>query len=80
MYAMFFFLLFLLQSQFLLRRILEAAISDVSGRSGSPSLAEDDLDLEPRLETEAPYKDDVSVASDGSSSTLGSTPPKVQPV
>ena len=75
----FFISLFLFQSQFLLRRILEASISDVSGPSVSPP-PEDDLDLGPRFETEAPHKDDVSVASDGSSSTLGSTPPKVQPV
>ena len=52
---------------------------DTSDPSASPPPA-DDLDLEPRVETEAPNKDDVSIASEGSSSTLGSTPPKVQPV
>ena len=52
---------------------------DASDVSASPPPA-DDLDLEPRIETEVPNKDDVSIASEGSSSTLGSTPPKVQPV
>lgn len=71
-----------LQSQLLLCRILEAAISDVSSHSASPaaSPSAQDLDLETRFETEAPYEQDdkVSVASGGSSSTLGSTPPKVE--
>lgn len=67
---------FVTESQELLGRVLEAA---VSAHSDSP-LAYDDLDLEPRLETEVPHNDDVSVASAASSSTLGSTPPKVQSV
>ena len=67
------------QSQLLLTRILEAAVLDTSDPSASPP-PDDDLDLEPRVETEAQNKDDVSIASEGSSSTLGSTPPKVQPV
>ena len=52
---------------------------DASDLSASPPPA-DDLDLEPRIATEVPNKDDVSIASEGSSGTLGSTPPKVQPV
>lgn len=67
----------------LLSRILEAAISDVSSHSASPppSPQDHDLDLETRFETEAAYEqehDKVSIASGGSSSTLGSTPPKVE--
>lgn len=52
---------------------------DTSDPSASPPPA-DDLDLEPRVEIEVPNKDDVSIASEGSSSTLGSTPPKAQPL
>ena len=60
-------------------RILEAAVSNVSSHSASPP-PEQDLDLETRFETEAPYEQDdkVSVVSGGSSSTLGSTPPKIE--
>lgn len=63
-------------------RIVEAAISGVSSHPASlpPSPPAHDLDLETRFETEAPYEQDdkVSVASGGSSSTLGSTPPKIE--
>ncbi|KAL9954798.1 hypothetical protein ACROYT_G042377 [Oculina patagonica] len=66
----------------LLCRIVEAAISGVSSRSASPppSPPAHDLELETQFETEAPYEQDdkVSVASEGSSSTLGSTPPKLE--
>ena len=67
----------------LLRRILEAAISDVSSHSASPppSPKDHDLDLETRVETEDAYEQELdkeSIGSGGSSSTLGSTPPKVE--
>lgn len=76
------FTFFFLQSQLLLCRILEAAISDVSSHSASPppSPKDHDLDLETRFETEAAFEqehDEVSIVSGGSSSTLGSTPPKI---
>ena len=74
-------LFFILQSQLLLCRILEAAISDVSTHSASPppSPPAHDLNLETQFENEAPYEQDdkASVVSGGSSSTLGSTPPKI---
>ena len=71
------------QSQLLLCRILGAAVSDVSSRSASPPVSPlgHDLDLEPRFESEEPYKqedDKASIASEASSSTLGSTPPKME--
>jgi len=77
------FTFFFPQSQLLLCRILEAAISDVSSHSASPppSPKDHDLDLETRFETEAANDqehDKVSIGSGGSSSTLGSTPPKVE--
>lgn len=76
------FTFFFLQSQLLLCRILEATISDVRSQSASPppSPKDHDLDLETRFETEAAFEqeqDEVSIVSGGSSSTLGSTPPKV---
>ncbi|XP_022806429.1 uncharacterized protein LOC111343504 [Stylophora pistillata] len=71
------------ESQQLLRRILEAAVSDVSSRSTSPPASTlDELDHEPQFENEAPAKqddDEVSIATEASSSTLGSTPPKIEP-
>lgn len=66
---------FVKESQVLLGGLVEAA---VSAPLDSPT-PDDDLDLEPRLEIEASHKDDVSIASAASSSTLGSTPPQVQP-
>lgn len=76
--------LFVFQSQQLLRRILEAAVSNVSSRSASPLAPPlgHESDHEPLFENEAPLKqddDEVSIATEASSSTLGSTPPKMEP-